>query len=86
MLGSACRQQEADQRENDVDSEIDERLVGPGCAGRARVATTNTGGRQSEHRPPQLHPPLGAERSGQRARHRQAVHHIDLSIRAIDRA
>ena len=85
MLGPARRQQEADQRENDVASEIDERLVG------ARVQVERErddepGGRQGEHGPPELRPPPGTEGRDGDARLRQGVRHMDLSIRAIDRA
>ena len=84
MLRPARRQQEADQRENDVASEIDERLVG------ARVQVERErddepGGRQGEHGPPELRLPGTEGRDGD-ARLRQGVRHMDLSIRAIDRA
>ena len=85
MLGPARRQQEPDQRENDVASEIDERLVG------ARVQVERErddepGGRQGEHGPPELRPPPGTEGRDDDARRRQAVHHTNLLIRAINRA
>ena len=84
MLWPTGRQQQPDQRDHDVQSEVGQRLV------RARVDVErdrNEEGcrRQSENRPAQLHPPTPAG-IRDRERRRYGLHHLGLAVSVIGRA
>ena len=55
MLGPTRRQQDPDQRQNDVDAQVRKRLVRPG-GNVERQRDEKDGTRQSEDGPAQLHP------------------------------
>ena len=83
MLGPPRRQQDPDQRENDIDSQVRKLPVRPGCnVKRQRDEKDST--RQSEDGPAQLHPtPLTCTRDCD-CGHR--LHHLGLAVCLIIRA
>ena len=84
MLGPPRRQQDPDQRQNDVDCQVGKRLVRPG-GNVERERDDKDNARQSEDGPAQLHPtPLTCTRDGDASRH--SLHHLGLAVCLISRA
>ena len=61
MLWPTCRQQDPDQRENDVDSQVGKRPVGAGCTSSASAATTAVHVRAKTAQPSLTRPPWAAQ-------------------------